>query len=272
MTSLITWVAVDSRGASSLYIATDSRVTWPNHGSGYDIARKTFAARSSPDVFGYVGDVLFPALLLPTAVELFDMDLRPDDPVPTRQDRFRAIVEGSWSAVPAHARQETRIIHGTRSGSGTAATFGLQVLSCTEDAVWRQERLDMPAVSATLTFLGSGASAQRESHRVWQASDSAGTSRAAFGAFCDGLEGGDDPRSGGAPQLVGLYRKFNGLMFGVSWHGQNYVSGAPVPEDVAQQLHGLEWRDTLLQRVTAERELVLGAQQHSRPTSRGRMS
>jgi hypothetical protein len=263
MTSLVAWVGVDSRRPASLYVATDSRVTWSNHTAAYDFARKTFAARNSPDIFGYVGDVLFPALLLPTAVELFDMDPRPDDFVVKRQDRFLAIVRGSWNAVPHHERRDVNIVHGTRSGSGTGASFGLQVLSYGQGTGWRQERIAMPAVSATLTFLGSGTAAQRESHGAWQSSDSANTSRAAFGAFCEGIEGKHDSRSGGAPQLVGLYREGNGRLFGISWLGRNHVSGAYVPQDLAQDLNRIEWRDRLFQRATATHEVLPGAQRHS---------
>lgn len=263
MTSLVAWVGVDARHTASLYIATDSRVTWSTHAGAYDFARKTFAARNSPDVFGYVGDVLFPALLLPTAVELFDMDPRPDDVVIKRQDDFLAIVEGSWTAVPHDERRDVKIVHGTRSGSGTVSSFGLQVLSYRRDAGWRQERIAMPTVSSTMTFLGSGATAQRGSYDAWQSSDSANTSRAAFGAFCEGIEGKHDPRSGGAPQLVGLYQEGNGQLFGISWLGRNHLSGAQVPQDLAQQLAGIEWRDRLFQRVTAAHKVLPGAQRHA---------
>lgn len=263
MTSLVAWVGVDSRYPAALYIATDSRVTWPHHGGTYDHARKTFVARNSPDICGYVGDVLFPALLLPTVVELYDVNPRLDDLLIERQNRFFSIVCGSWNGLPQQERRDVVIVHGTRAGTGVDGEFGLQVLSYDRGAGWCQERLAMPTGSETLAILGSGSRVQRNSHLAWQSSDSANTSRSAFSAFCEGLRENLDPRSGGAPQLVGLYRQGNGRLFGVSWRDQNYVSGTHVSQGVAQDLDGIEWRDPLFQRTSPGHKLLPGAQRHS---------
>jgi hypothetical protein len=59
MTTIVTWAAVDTHGVSSIYIASDSRISW-GATTVWDSGRKTFASQDCPFVFGYWGDVLFP--------------------------------------------------------------------------------------------------------------------------------------------------------------------------------------------------------------------
>ena len=63
MTTLVSWIAYDQRGPSAAYIATDSRISW-GVSDVWDGARKCFASREYRDLFGYVGDVLLPSLVL----------------------------------------------------------------------------------------------------------------------------------------------------------------------------------------------------------------
>ena len=61
MTSLLAWVGVDSRHLSSIYLASDSRISWGDV-ANWDFGRKLFASTKYPEIIGYVGDVLFPSL------------------------------------------------------------------------------------------------------------------------------------------------------------------------------------------------------------------
>src|SRR5271170_6900147 len=75
MTSLVAWVGADSRGPASLNIAADSRITWSSAGSAacrWDHGKKIFASSAAPLVIGFVGDVQFPALMLPAIVDRVD--------------------------------------------------------------------------------------------------------------------------------------------------------------------------------------------------------
>lgn len=71
MTSVVVWAGVDARAVASVYIGTDSLISWGNV-STWDQGRKTFACVSQPHIFGYWGDVLFPALALPLIAERID--------------------------------------------------------------------------------------------------------------------------------------------------------------------------------------------------------
>jgi hypothetical protein len=61
----------------------------------------------------------------------------------------------------------------------------------------------MPTRSARLKIAGSGASEVLKAERHWDESDHAGTSRAVFSAFVDGLAKRADPRSGERPSWSG---------------------------------------------------------------------
>jgi hypothetical protein len=64
--------SVDSRRGSGLYIISDSRFTWGNSANRWDGAQKTFASRTTPDIFGFCGDAFFPPSILRTLIDLGD--------------------------------------------------------------------------------------------------------------------------------------------------------------------------------------------------------
>jgi hypothetical protein len=82
MTTLVAWLGVDSRGPASLYLASDSRITWGGSAS-WDRGRKLFACRQKPYLFGYCGEAFFPSQLLGQVTERIDANLLsasdPDD-------------------------------------------------------------------------------------------------------------------------------------------------------------------------------------------------
>ena len=75
MTTLLAWLSVDQQGPSAVNIITDSKLTWPPESYTWDCARKTFATRSSSDIFGYWGEALFPSLMLGTVCDFADRNL-----------------------------------------------------------------------------------------------------------------------------------------------------------------------------------------------------
>jgi hypothetical protein len=266
MTSIAAWAAVDSRGASSVYIASDSRITWKTDES-WDQGRKVFASNASPHIFGYLGDVLFPALAIPTILNRID-----HSPPPTAgggrtvdlEQAFRIL----WQDFPASQRRDLGILHAHRVGDGLSSQFMIDVLAYdAQREAWTSSDVPMPERSSFLRIEGSGARTVREASALWQASSSAGTSRAVFSAFCEAIATGGDPRSGGAPQLVGLYRQGPGRQFGMIYHGQRYLDGSrlagtEVPVD-------LEWRNELFERVDVVTKRRLSVAQRHTPRSGG---
>lgn len=264
MTSIVAWVGVDQRKPASLYIASDSRITWDQR-DRWDHGRKAFASAVRPHIFGYWSDVLFPALALPTVIQQIDDGFLGEDRGDAGQaayERMRAL----WATYPHAHRRSFGILHGFRTGEGMASEFRLAVtfFDAATDR-WSFDPVALPSRSAFLQIQGSGGTSVRQAQARWEASDAAGTSRAAFSAFTDALRAAEDPLSGGGPQLVGLYRKGSGRTFGTVFGGKRYFAGAPVARDAAWS-DTVEWRNELFERVdgvTARR--LDGAQLHARP-------
>jgi hypothetical protein len=130
---------------------------------------------------------------------------------------------------------------------------------------WIDRKVDIALDNSCLVLaLGSGAKDIRRQQQIWQASEQGGTSRSIYSAFCDALDSGGDVGSGGAPQLVGIYRSDSAKMIGTLHKNKRYFCGLPVSEDI--QSKQVEWRDELFQRIDGETLLLVqGAKRHSRP-------
>ena len=267
MTSAVVWVGVDSHGPSSAYVATDSRFSWQpaGHLASWDFGRKTFASARYPDVAGYWGDVLFPVVSLSQFFANLDAGVVAADDSST-EARFKALEEAlriSFDKVPTNQRQPFTIVHVSRDGSGMTCTFKVRALSWAKSSGWIRDLLPLPVTSAAVHLGGSGAGTTRLHLRKWTSSKEGGTSRAVYSAFVDGLRSGEDRYSGGAPQLVGLYRIGNGRSFGTVVGSQRFLHGVPVTS--ASLNDEVEWRNELFERVSGHnRKRLPGAQRHLR--------
>lgn len=268
MTSLVVWVAVDQRGPASMYIATDSRISWTGmRGTPtWDGARKTYAGMRSANIIGYVGDVLYPALALPTVFAQLD-EMQPAAAVDEAHCRVLELVQAAWSNAPSETRSSaTELVHCVRVGDKMTSSFSAQILRLPKgESEWQIERLATPACSSKMEFLGSGRRSIDASHARWVkpspiGDDTRRTSRAVFSAFCDSIVSGVDQASGGAPQLVGLYRTGAGRSFGVHWRGHAYLHGTKIIHAGSMDI---EHRNVLFERVDSDGRLTQGAQRHS---------
>lgn len=262
MTSIASWVGIDQRRPSSLYIASDSRITWGSK-TPWDHGRKTFASSARPHIFGYWNDVLFPALALPSVIQRIDDGFFGGEDSEFGQAVYETI-RALWSTYPPEHRNSFGILHGHRIGEGMACEFILNVIAYDSSGdAWTFRRIDLPETSSFLRIEGSGGKIVRQTHQVWESSDASGTSRAAFSAFTEALRSGQDPLSGGGPQLVGLYRKDPGRTFGTVFGGKRYFAGALVSSDRLWD-DRVEWRNELFERVDgATTRRVPGAQVHA---------
>jgi len=262
MTSLVAWCGVDSRGPTSLYIATDSRVT-AGHRIVSDGYRKTYVANHAAHIFGYCGDVFGPASTLPTVSEHLDRGAVPTS-VAQAQEQFRLAVEATWEGH-SPAAVDTILVHGFRTGeSRSEIEFGCQLVTLRAGSKALEfESVPMPPRSSRLAITGSGQAQVRRHLNLWvpvvRANRRDSTSRAVFSAFCDSLSEQADPHSGGPPQLVGLWAKGLPHNFGVIWKGGAYVSGARE----SQPGTASQYFDRHFQRVDYMGRLLEGAQRHA---------
>jgi len=261
MTSLGSWRGTDSRGASSLYIVTDSRFTWPN-GSFIDSGRKTFVSPSSPDVFGYCGDVRLPKLVL---TQLEESGLLGNSSAQARHIEFLRRLESAMRQHPSSSLESFAVVHGARDGAGMTSTFQAWCTTATHTTVLADVEERLPLDSTLAFALGSGQNAVRREDRRWNRSEVGRTSRAVFSGFCDSLNAGSDKNSGGAPQVVALFRSGPAEHIGVIYGGTRYLRGQAVGSDEVATT-ATEWRNELFERCDpVTMTLLTGGQRHARP-------
>lgn len=266
MTSLIAWAGVDSRGPASIYLASDSRISWENRGT-WDFSRKLFASTSYPDILGYFGDVLFTSRVLGQVVDLIDaQSLFTADAEP--ESKFAAIImvfKQAHLTYPEGGRRPFSVFHCSRRGKGMATRFALFELSWDLTTGWQNKAIPVSSErSALVVARGSGEKSVLKWLAQWDKSEVGRTSRSIFSAFCDALASGADAKSGGAPQLVGIYREGSAKSFGVIHKGNRYLHGLCV--DSSPWLGSVEWRNELFERCDwRTREKLDSAQRQPRP-------
>lgn len=269
MTTLILWTAVDSRGPSAIYVASDSRITWGSMQSRWDSGRKVFSAGKFPDIFGYAGDVLFPSLSIPQICELSEQGFlwKESDSALQRHSTFVAAMEASFLRRHNSPDRDFHIFHAAREGVGLGCNFVAWKTSFSaKHRKFSDQSIEVHIAgdkSRLLATAGSGQKVFMDEVIEWQSSSQMHTSRAIYSAFCDALYSKADPLSGGAPQLVGLYRKGPAKAFGHVDGNECHVLGLPVnPHSLGSEI---EWRDRLFQRVCPlSTDVLPGAQRQFR--------
>jgi hypothetical protein len=265
MTTLIAWTGVDSRGPASIYLAADSRFSWTN-GMTWQYGRKVYGSRLVAELLGYCGDVLFATQVLSQALEQIEARLLFPESADSAA-RLAALEEFSRQAFetyPATERRAFCVLYVARNGDGMQSRFSVGEVAWAPATGWTKQVLVVPQQSDVIVTRGSGASTFQSTRTRWAKSDVGGTSRAVFSAFCDHVASGTDPSTGGAPQLVGLYRKGPAVTFGMVWKGRRFLSGAEVVGVLNPS--ALEWRDELFQRCDPlTLNVVEAGQRHARP-------
>jgi len=256
---------VDQRGVASAYLVSDSRITWPD-GKSWDSGRKLFAARRYPHLLGYCGDVLFPTQALSQIVDLIDNDIFAgiEGDVDSCLQRIIALLSRSFSSYCSSERKPFEFLYGSRNGSGLGCRFQFRHVYFDLDGTVRRKNIELPNKSGTVSILGSGQNDVAKQLGRWQNSDVAGTSRAIFSAFADALREGTDPRTGGPPQLIGLYRQGGGKEFGVLWEGRRYFYGVEL--ESFSKVETIKWHNDLFEICDAAAPNVkIGAQRQPKP-------
>jgi len=268
MTTLIAWVAYDQRRSASFYLASDSRITWGSQHRRWDAGRKLFGCKSSPDVFGYAGDVVFPCLCLSQIVDALDNGLlAPAGASPLeRSEVVYEAIQTSFNRRHNGDDRDFTIYHGARENEGPQTIFHLWTIDfLASSKTWQRSKIEIGSETNIVKSAGSGGKSAEQQASSWAKHLSPGLSRSIFSGFCDLLEKQEDPLSGGAPQLVGLYLKGPAKTFGIVSGGQPFLYGLPVVPNLSSAT--LEWRDTLFQRLDGQTlQRVEGGQRHARPT------
>jgi hypothetical protein len=254
MTSLAVSISVDSRGPCAIYILTDSRITWDNSGVRWDSAQKAFSSRYTPDIFGFCGDAFYPPSILRQILVQINSGLlfEPDINAELRHSLIKKGLETALEKRIDAQISQFSIYHGARDGEFMSSRFRLWKTDyyASTNKWYDTELIISEGCSYLARIDGSGRNAIEQLVKSWSQSTAKGTSRAAVWSFCEALSSGCDPRSGGAPQLVGIWRKGAARNFGFIWQGRRYVAGLEVEE--SHLCHNILWFNELFERCDGE--------------------
>ncbi len=254
MTLIISWIGVDDKKdgkeISSIYIASDSRYSWGN-ADKFDFGIKVFGSTKFPEIFGFCGDVLFPSTILGQIIPQIDNGLLIDvnDNPEVKNKKIFEFINSSLDAYPkAFLANTFTILHATRFQK----EFKLFKILFSSENFLRNEEIELPKVSTKVFSGGSGANEFDTNWRKWgnQNHNDYRTSRAVYHCLDDTLKQIQDPRTGGLPQIVGLYRIGNMRLFGIVENDQKYVYGKESSQDINSK--SIEWRNENFERMNPE--------------------
>jgi len=266
MTLLLSWLGVDSRGPASIYIASDSRISWGGT-NRWDYGRKVFGFKEHSDILGYCGDVLFPSQVLSQIIDLGDHGLLFESNAPCKE-KFESIKEKIVQIFNSYPSDQQTVIgdylgilHASRD---IKKQFFCHLIEWTRGKGWSGRETKFKDPSDKLIVLGSGSNEfLKKFQRYWE-SENKKTSRAVFHCLCDTLFNVADQYCGGAPQLVGLYRIGNAKNFGIIRSERRYLLGVDVTN--LKNLNHVEWRNELFERCDGySMKRLKGAQPQPNP-------
>ncbi|MFB9053123.1 hypothetical protein ACFFVB_08515 [Formosa undariae] len=258
MTLLLSWVGRDSRKISSFYIASDSRISWDKN-TKYDYGQKVFAFSNSPDILGYCGDVMYPIM---TINQILDMEKNsilfpPNTNANDRSNLIYKELQSKFKEYPSSVMNSTlEIIHVSRDNE---EDFICNIFKWSRLNGWSKTSKDIPSVSDKVIVLGSGKNEFFDRYLEYLKGNSGKTSRALFQGLCHTLLDIKDLQCGGAPQLVGLFNKFNGKDFGVVHKQKRYLLGRELNN--SEIINNIDWRNELFERCDGSSTKILNGAQ-----------
>ena len=245
---LISFVGVDNHGYTSAYLMSDSRICWDS--DYYDNARKLFASKKYPDIFGFVGDTLFPSIVLAQIIGMIDNGLLISermDAVQKNKIIFEKIIYELKRYPERYRAKNVTIIHMCRDDSSNDKYPRFFHFELSFDANKRKhiKCVQLPDVSDIVKTYGSGSGIFNSTfERLKKIRKNKYTTRCVFQSFIEVLKNHSDGSFGGPPQIVGLYRKPQSVAieFGIIYNRKRYFLGTEVPRKSCCQ--NIEWRNT----------------------------
>lgn len=262
MTLLLSWIAKDSRKPSSVYIMTDSRISWdikdgsrnPQRSTiNWDYGRKIFVFKNFPDIIGYCGDVLFPTQVISQAVDIldsgqfynkgFDFEDRAliiQDFIKKQLDKYPNTIKLGFTILIAGRKTKNYI-------------FKRFILSWKNND-WKGKYVDedSDAIFDGSIILGSGREYFKKFYSSkYRVSDLHNFSRGAATSFSDALAQKHlEARCGGAPQIVAVYNGGMPKIIGNIFRSKRYILGCEVA--TSNNINSFEWRDETFQRIKGD--------------------
>jgi hypothetical protein len=246
MTLVAAWYEMDTHSTSSAYIASDSRVFWSD-GIYYDSCRKTFFSEKYPELVAYCGDVLFPALLISSILETIDkgMIFNSNDNAINRFKKFKKFLFNEFHKYPKNkVGNSFELFYINKDTTNSIyPNFYSYEISWNKERGFKSKILKSPQQPGIIHVMGSGATEFNCKINEINKFKNKLTARKIYQCFAHLMLEIKDPHCGGAPQLVGLYRKSNtnGFSFGIIHNRKRYYNGLAIGKIINSDK--LEWRN-----------------------------
>jgi hypothetical protein len=243
MTTLISWVTYDQTGPASLYIASDSRLSWGKQ-AHWDSGRKVYFSNKYPDILGFCGEAMFCSQVMSQILayidscDVFDQAITSD----SRFDLVFNLVKRSFGEYPlSFALDSFQIIYATRENKRNFHTYLIKWRKHNQkDKRWSKEKLKMPHKAGLVASLGSGSESYQEHYReLYFNSDIGGLSRSFYSSLSTHIDTRSDPLTGGAIQIAGLFNVGSAKAHGVIKNGKRYIYGMEV--DPHDNINNVRW-------------------------------
>ncbi|MBY7822145.1 hypothetical protein [Vibrio furnissii] len=265
MTTLVAWVACDGSKQASVYLASDSRLSWEDKGH-WDLGRKIFPSEKYPDILGYCGEALFCSQQLSQIITYIDSCRTFEgckDP-DTRSQMIYDLIKRSFGPYPkAFSLPNFSVVYLTRREK---FSFCAYVIRWSLKNSWSIENLSVGNQSSLIIADGSGAGEYKVLHSSEVAISDFGTnSRSYFYALNRFIKRGIDAATGGSPQVACLYNVGAAQKVGVVFNRERYIYGLNIP--ASEYVNDVRWVNETLENCSGiEMQRLLSAQPQPIPT------
>lgn len=280
MTTLIAWASIDARDTSAVYMASDSRLSW-GECDVWDSGRKIFASEKFPEILGYTGDALFCTQVLSQVISFID-SCAPLERLTELNDKYNYVgelIERAFKAYPTQfCLPNFSILYLIR----VEKTWGACTFAWASESGWQTKKIHkvpmtwadvrgvdsfIPAQASAVVFVSDGTGGD-EFRRFYNGSEWLAKlplySRGIFGAFTDFIDSGRDSKTGGKPQISGLYRRFEAQKIGFVDGDHRYLYGILVtPSDYQARIRWVNRTFENCAPLSGER--ILGEQRQPAP-------
>lgn len=253
MTLIAAWAGLDGKKdgprVASIYFASDSRFSWST-GKHYDEGRKVFCSLKYPYIFAYCGDVTFPLNSIERIIDKIDCDMFFPSEHCDFKEKLETIAEELRTSLNLYPFPNAKF---TILVASRESTYCFHV----GKIVWKSnqlltEELELPKSSGRVFWGGSGLN---DFEKVFNEETrnnnlNVGTSRFYYQCIAKTIREYESDTVGGTPQLVGLFRKGPGRIFGIISGNNRYILGKKV-NNSPQNLQ-IEWRNDNFEVVDPE--------------------
>ncbi len=217
MTTTVAWASYKHGNPTALSFASDSRLSWSGDGPYWDFGRKIFWCKSSPDIFGFAGDVVCQSTVISQVCDIFDYSTisLADTNATERHKIFVRLLKSAVSELKGVEISGIHVLHGFRDDEGEFGSFRLwRTQQCGQTKRWSDDELffcidgSKRLVDGPGQFFSAGSgAAKHRSHWEIRRKQSGDTSRSVFRALVDVIEKGTNRLTGAPPRLLHLVNR-----------------------------------------------------------------